>query len=200
MKGVAIPYSDAELDFIESRKTMTRSELTTAFNKHFDRDVSVKNIHALCKRKGWSTGRTGRFVKGQESWNKGIKGYMGANTTSFKKGQKAHNHKPVGSERVCPKDNFVVVKVAEPNQWKHKHVHIYEQIHGVCTKGEVVRFLDGDKRNFSKENLVLITRSENLILNRMNANSYSQELSPALLALARVQAKQGELKKLKRKR
>ena len=33
--------------------------------------------------------KDGRFKKGQVPWNKGVKGYMGANKTSFKKGDNA---------------------------------------------------------------------------------------------------------------
>ena len=41
----------------------------------------------------------GQFIKGSEPWNKGITGYMGANATSFKKGNLPVQTKPKGHIR-----------------------------------------------------------------------------------------------------
>ena len=61
-KGVDIPYSAAEREFLSANRAMPRRELTAAFNGRFGRSVSVNNISAMCKRNGWTTGRSGRFA------------------------------------------------------------------------------------------------------------------------------------------
>lgn len=58
MKGRPIPYSDAELAFIEARAAMPRRQIHAAFVAAFGRgDVRVDDIKALCTRQGWTTGR-----------------------------------------------------------------------------------------------------------------------------------------------
>lgn len=65
-----IKYSDAELAWIESNCQRPRAEAHAEFVDRFGRhDVVLANFTALCKRKGWLTGRSGRFDKGVISWN-----------------------------------------------------------------------------------------------------------------------------------
>lgn len=88
MKGHYIPYSVEEMTWLEANRLMVISDYARAFNEAFGRDVAAKNLHALRKRKGWSTGRTGCFAKGQTPHNKGkphpARGRAGE--TQFKKG------------------------------------------------------------------------------------------------------------------
>lgn len=58
MRGSRIPYSDAELRFIESNRAMPRHALHAAFVRAFNRgDVIVDHIKSLCTRCGWTTSR-----------------------------------------------------------------------------------------------------------------------------------------------
>ena len=84
----------------------------------------------------------------------------------FKKGNIPHNLKPVGSERKNIKDGYVYVKIAQPDVWKLKHVFIWEKENGPVPKGCQIVFLDQNPDNLVLENLSLITKKENLILNR----------------------------------
>jgi len=53
----AIPYSDAELSWIENNQVgISRKELATKFNAKFKRELSGDNLGALCKRKKWANG------------------------------------------------------------------------------------------------------------------------------------------------
>lgn len=55
MKGARIPYSVAELAFIEARQTQRRAEIRAAFAQEFGRtDVTADHIKSLCTRKGWT--------------------------------------------------------------------------------------------------------------------------------------------------
>lgn len=72
MNGRRIPYSRAELRFVERRKDMFRKELHAAFVARFGRaDVSVDNLKQLCQRNGWFTPpRKGRTKGRARSYSK----------------------------------------------------------------------------------------------------------------------------------
>lgn len=166
MKGRAITYSDAELAWIEAHRTDLRADAHAAFVTQFGRpDVSLTNYHALCKRKGWHTGRTGQFSKGNVSHNKGKKGQYapGSEKGWFKKGVLPHNHRGAGHERIDTKDGYVIMIVDETNPWTgaatrpvHKHRYLWEQQNGPIPDGHVLKCLDGDKTNTDPSNWELI--------------------------------------------
>ncbi len=106
--------------------------------------------------------RAGRWQKGQEAFNKGLKGLRvpGCEKTWFKKGNRPHNCYPVGTTR-CINRGYTEIKVAEPNKWEFLHRHIWEQAHGPLQPGEIVVFRDGDKTNCKLDNLQKITRGIN---------------------------------------
>lgn len=136
----------------------------------------------------------GQFKKGSVPWNKGLKGYMGANRTSFKKGNTPPQHRQVGSERVS-KDGYTYVKVAEPSLWKLKHRYIYEQHHGEIDKNVIISFADGDKQNFNIDNLILMTRSENVQMNQDKRYSENADITKTNLTVVKIKNKVKELMK-----
>lgn len=178
----AIAYSNDELAWVEANQAgISRQALTQSFNAKFDRSISQQNITGLCKRNKWANGRDTRRKKGCVSWNKGVTGYMGANKTSFKKGVMPHNHKPVGHERIT-KDGYIMVKVAEPKKFRPKQIITWEKVHGKLPKGYNLRFLDNDRANCDIDNLMLIPRSVNAVVNSTNpANTKNKDLNKAIL-------------------
>jgi hypothetical protein len=110
-------------------------------------------------------GKEYRFKKGMNTWNKGIKGYMGPNSTSFKKGLIPKNVLPVGSERI-DKDGYTLVKILEPNVWELKHRIVWKERFGEIPDKHAVIFINGDKSNFDISNLVLVHRRQLLYFNR----------------------------------
>jgi hypothetical protein len=107
-----------------------------------------------------------QFKKGQAAWNKGMKGLqIGGVHTQFSKGSKPHNWVEDGSERI-DKDGYAMIKVN--GKFILKHRHIYEQHFGKIPKGLVVRFKDGNKENFSLDNLEKITRGEHQLRNSVH--------------------------------
>lgn len=192
------PYTKRQLNWLRKHYlSMSAKELTAAFNAKYGQARTDDAIKGLLFREGIRSGRTGRFEKGEAVWNKGKKGYMGANATSFKKGNLPHNHQPLWTERIS-KDGYIEMSVPErnpytgfPTRYKHKHVWIWEQAHGKKPKGTAVIFKDGNSRNFDLENLILVTRAELLAMNLHDYKNQPEELKPSLLALARVEAKAG---------
>jgi len=194
-------YTIEEARFIEQAyKSMTEVEIVAAMNQRFKPQRQQKQIRAFIRNHKLLSGRTGRFERGTVSWNKGRTKYMGANATSFKKGSVPANRKPLGSERICKKDGFILIKVAETNpytgfstRYKHKHVHVWEQENGPAPDGKVVSFIDGDKTNCDISNLELISRAELLYINRNKASDLPPQLKPTLRAVAKVAVKMHEL-------
>ena len=196
-------YSKKQLKFLRNKyRVLSRRELMRVFNAKFNMKKILAQITSSLKNHHMLSGRTGRFEKGQNPWNNGIKGYMGANATSFKKGNKPANRKPLGSERIDSKDGFILVKIKEhdpytgfPTRYKFKHVYIWEKKYGPVPDGFVVAFRDSDRINCKLKNLMLISRAELLALNQHNYRETPDELKPSVLALAKLEAKAGIMQK-----
>jgi hypothetical protein len=112
----------------------------------------------------------GTFELGHTSWNKGTKGLTSANVTSFKKGSRPKNHKPVGTIETRKRYNrntppIVWIKVAEPNKWEMLKRHTWAKWFGPIPEGMLVTHIDGDTTNCRPDNLVLITRAQNATRN-----------------------------------
>ncbi|MEX3008989.1 HNH endonuclease signature motif containing protein [Hoeflea sp. TYP-13] len=199
MKGRWIQYTDDELEFIEQTSTLPRRQAYAAFREKFDRtDVSLNNYKALCKRKGWLTGRTGQFVKGGVPANKGKKMPYNANRarTQFKKGGMPHNTKFAGHERIT-RDGYVEISVEETNphtgfgrRYVQKHRWLWEKENGPVPAGHCLKSVDGDKTNTDPSNWICIPRA---LLPRL-AGRWTQgydeapaELKPVILATAKLE-------------
>lgn len=204
MKGRFILYSDEELAWLSDNRTMPISEYIAAFRAQFARsDVSAANLHALRKRKGWRTGRTGFFAKGVAPPNKGIKCPEGvggrhpnARKTQFRKGNLPHNTKFLGHERVS-RDGYVEISIDRVNPhtgfdrcYVLKHRWLWEEKHGPVPEGHALKCLTGDTTNCDPSNWTPVPRS---ILPRLNGGPHKHhvayddapaELRPTILAVA----------------
>lgn len=182
------PYTRIQLEFISDNKTLPRAELAAAFNRKFRTNRAADAIKRICLKKGWLTGRTGRFEKGNVSATKGMKGFKGANVTSFKKGNRPHNSLPVGTE-IIDSDGYIKIKLAEPNTWKFKHRRIWEAEHGEIPNGMTVILKDSDRLNCTPENLELVSRQELLYLNQHGYKELPEELKSSMMAVATLECK-----------
>jgi hypothetical protein len=160
-------FTEEQVQFvIEHGSSVGTLELTQMFNDHFKVNNKVTSIQNLKGRLGIkSPVNSGCFKKGITPWNKGLKGYIGANKTSFKKGTIPPNYKPIGTERFA-KDGYIEVKVKDPNVWELKHRYIYKKHHGEIPNGYNVIFADKNISNFDIDNLILVSKAEMLILNK----------------------------------
>jgi len=112
----------------------------------------------------------------KESWNKGTKGVMKANSGTFKKGNLPHNTRNAGEESF-DKDNHILVKIGHKH-WVKKHFLLWEQEIGKIPKGMVLRFKNGNPHDIRIENLELITKAENM--RRNTVHQYPTELKQTI--------------------
>jgi len=196
-------YTREQADFIGATyPLMPLAELTKAFNIKFGTEMSESSLRAFTRNHKIRSGRTGQFDKGHVPFNAGTKGVMKPNSGSFKKGDVPGNIRPLGSERICSKDGYVLVKIAQENphtghktRFHLKHIVEWEKENGPLPEGMILRFLDGDKINTDPSNLVPVNRAEHLRLTNMGFNELPAEVKPVALTLARVEAKTFQLKK-----
>lgn len=171
--------------FLKANRTMTRKDLTAAFNEKFNRSLSVANVAGMCKRNKWHTGRDGRFPKGHVPFAKGTKGVAKPNSGSFKRGHRPKNAVPVGTRVIA--SGWVKVKVAEPDVWRNESRLVWERHHGEpVPAGMVLLHLDGDFTNNSVENLTLASRAELSAVNQKGFRQMPQEVRPSILAMAKI--------------
>ena len=193
-------YTDEMIEFLkEVTPQKTYKEITELFNRRFNLDVTAEKIKSLLSRKKICTGTRGcLYKKGKVPWNKGKKGYMGANKTSFKKGHKPKNWRTVGSERIDT-ESYTLIKIAEPKKWALKHRIIWEEFNKKkVPRGSVIIFADGDKTNFNIENLICVSRKELRVLNKCSLIKNDLELTKTGLNVAKIRIKLAELMKEKK--
>jgi HNH endonuclease len=107
-----------------------------------------------------------RFKKGSVPHNKGLRrpGWFRGRMreTWFKKGQRPHTWKPLGSFRLC--DGYLQEKVTDtgypPRDWRPVHVLLWKRSGRRVPRGHVIAFRDGDRTHIALENLVCIPRGE----------------------------------------
>lgn len=208
MKGRRILYSAREIAWLEANRGMVISDYHRAFTAAFDRaDVTAGHLHALRKRRGWKTGRTGQFEKGGEPANKGKRcapgkggNHPNARRTQFKSGGVPHTYRGAGHERIDGKDGYVVMIIDEQNPWTGaptrpvlKHRYLWEQANGPLPDGYCLKCLDGDKANTDLSNWEAIPRA---MLPRLNGGRHKtrvaydeapDELKPAVMAVAKLE-------------
>lgn len=189
-------YSQEHANFIANGyKTMNINDLTKAFNSNFGLNKTSKQLKSYISRMGFKSGRTGRFHKGNIPWNRCLNSLLQNNDKeNFKVFLNSHI-KPIGFERV-DKSGYVLVKVHERNpytgcstRFKFKHVLIWEKNKGPVPEGMVVFFKNGNSRDFSIDNLTLVSRSELLALNQYGYKNSPDDLKPTIIILSKLKSK-----------
>lgn len=206
MKQIHYKYTNEQIEYLISIVPgHSYREIADMFYKRFQVTLTTTQINSFVGNRKLNTGRTGRFEKGHVPANKGKKGIGGWEPTQFKKGHKPHNYHPVGSERVRTAhagryhsysgDDYIDIKIADPNVWKGKHILIWEAHHGPVPKGHAVIFGDGDNRNFDINNLILVSRKQLAVLNKNKLIQNDADLTRTAVVLADLYSKISERKK-----
>ena len=182
-------YADSNIHELMQMLNKTASSIyNQAYLYNLKKSAEYEEKRRLFDIENIRKNTTKRFQKGQTPWNKGIKGSIPNNATSFKKGQLPHNTRNEGETRL-DKEGYVLVKVAH-KKWIRKHRLIWEQAHGEIPKGYVIRIKDGNKQNYSLDNMQLITQAENMRLNAMQR--FPTELKQAIRLLKKLKKKINE--------
>ena len=117
--------------------------------------------------------KTGSFVKGMTPWNKGKRGYMGANRTSFTREKILAKAFPVGKGRHTSKGNVCMTdeRVAKPDPRFADKIYMFRKRMSTARyvmmkaghplkRDEVVWHRDHNPDNNEISNLEVITRAE----------------------------------------
>lgn len=151
--------------------TTKNKELAEMFNVSVNfvarkaRDLGVKKCPLFISNQQKNNNK-GQFKKGLIPHNKGqklsddIKQKL--QKTMFKKGNKPHHTKQIGDE-IIDRDGYTLVKVSDSKikkeRWRPKHHIVFGE---PIPKDMILIFIDGNKQNFDKSNLKLITKAENM--------------------------------------
>lgn len=183
-------YTDEERQFFaEYVPGHSYKEIQKEFITRFGWEITISQVNSYIGNHKLNTGRTGYFPKGHVPENKGKKMspeiYEKCKGTMFKKGNIPSNHRPVGSERIN-RDGYIEIKIAEPNKWMLKHRFIWQQVNGAIPNGHILIFRDNDKSNIALENLMLITRNENAVINHMGLSETLGETKELAVTYAKL--------------
>lgn len=181
----------------------TAREIAGMVSEHFGIAFSVSQCRIYKQNHGIGSGLDSRFRKGHEPHNKGKKMprevYEKVRPTMFRKGNVPANHKGVGAHTVSG-EGYLLRKVQEHGaqweRWKPVHRLVWEEHNGPVPEGKILIFLDGDKGNCDIGNLALVSRAENLELNRSRLRPPDADLAKAGVAIAKLKvAASGKMKK-----
>ncbi len=188
-------YPQEFLDFVTKEAPgRSNKELHELVCRQFGPDlITFGHLKAFKKNHKISSGLDGRFVKGQESFNKGKtwddfmpkESQKRSRATTFKKGNRPHNHLQIGSV-IHTTDGYLIRKIGEPNVWEFVHRATWEERNGPVPDGQMVSFKDGDKDNCSIDDLMLISLAENAMMNTRGLRFDRAEATEVGLTIAKM--------------
>jgi hypothetical protein len=172
--------TESELVFLRNMDHgKTSREAISEFNAVFNRGLSDEQFHYIRKKY-----KIAPFKR--SALNKGL--------FAAPAGRRAI---PAGVEK-SGRGGFTLVKVsARGKHWALKHRLIWEAAYGKAPAGHKIVFADGDKSNFSLDNLVLVSWQEHLALCRggLHTGGGDPALFRTALNTARLRIKISALKK-----
>ena len=140
--------------------------------------------------------KSGRFQKGNVSFNKGRKqseymtpeGILKGMEFRFKKGNISFNAKVNGelSDRVDSSGyayRYIRISAAK---WELYHRVVWQEANGTIPIDSIISFKDGNRLNCELENLELITKRDNVIRNRAGFLILPTELQTTKLLLTKI--------------
>ena len=197
--GFSILYPPEIQSFLSNHVAgRTIKELTEYTNRTFSTSYSETQIKGYKNNHSLRSGLSFQFSKGHVPPNKGKRGYHapGSEKGWFHKGNAPHNLAPIGTE-VIRSDGYLWVKIAEPNKWKQKHRLLWEEAKGKIPRGFYLIFADGNRRNVSLDNLLLVSQAQMLVLNKFSLIQPERSLTETGIMIADIHMKMHQRKKSK---
>lgn len=164
-------WKKAEIDFIEKCINNGYSLLETSkiMSKEYKEEYTRAQISSVVRR------------------------YVKTGLRPKYEGYKKWNMKPIGTERKAT-HGYINVKIDE-DTWELKHRFKYKEYHGEIPKDTVIIFANGDKTDFSKENLIAVSRRKLSVLNEHKLIKKDVEVTKTGIILADIIIKMRELEK-----
>ena len=200
-------WTNEEKEYLkELSDKCTTSETAKIMSDKFNYKFTREQIKATKYRLGMRS-NSGIVVgiKGRPPFNKGMKqsefmneySIENSKKTRFKKGHEGYGGKKIGSEKK-DKDGYTLIKVDKRN-WELKHRYMWKREYGEIPENSVITFADKNRSNVSLDNLLMITRSEMLVMNTKKLFFENKELTKTGVAMANLYLKMSECnKKLKK--
>lgn len=186
------------VDYIyQNHKGIGPKGMTQLLNEQFAADYTRSQVAAFYKNHRLDSGLTGRFEKGHEPVNKGMKGicYPGCEKGHFKRGHDPHNKTPIGTVRKKT-DGYLWKKIGEGcREWKQLHIIIWEEAGRSIPESHHLIFKDGNKQNCTLENLMLVSRAENAIMNKCGLRFSTPEHTETGNIIAKIKIAQKNRRK-----
>lgn len=91
-------------------------------------------------------------------------------------------------------DGYIEVKVADPDKWELEHRVAWETVNGKIPKGYMVIHRDNNKANNSIDNLLLVKRSTNAVLNHTGLYRYDGRFKETAVRIAELKEASVEAK------
>jgi len=182
-------YAD---NFTEDVAKALNRTVSGVYGKAYSLDIKKSKLHhervmAKTSVKLKENAKLHRYAKGHEPANKGKKvsasTYNKCAPTMFKKGNKPHNYKPVGSERVT-KDGYLERKVANPKTWRAVHVLVWEEANGPVPAKHKIVFKDNNQLNNELSNLECLSYAD--VMRRNSIVRYPADLRFAMKTLKKL--------------
>lgn len=160
-------YTDKQVEFlIANYKGISTKKLTELVNIEFNSNFTERQILNFKNRRKLKSG--------------------------FNRNNWSPSHKPVGSETTIA-DGYIKVKIAEPNQWEHKHRLVWERANGQIPEKHSVIFLDGNQKNCVLENLALVDANTHGYMFKSGYYTTNRELTESGIAVSKLERKIREL-------
>lgn len=208
-------YPQGMYEFIRDNSWgVSSAEMARMVNEKFGTDFSKDQMKCFRQRHGIKSGVTGWYQKGHAPGNKGkkLEEYITdperlkeikekVSRTQFKAGHSPKNEMPLGTVTTTT-DGYVIRKISMEgktpgDRWEFVHRAVWEEHHGKIPDGMMVAFRDNNKLNCDIDNLMLITKSENVTLTRKGYRSSNPEVTDAGLAVIRLKAAARKRRKAK---
>ena len=204
-------YPQGMYEFIRDNSwNVSSKEMAEMVNERFGTNWTPTGMKQFRQRHGIKSGCTGWYQKGRAPGTKGKtieeichhdpEKLARVRETQFEKGHRPANELPVGSIAISRDGYKLRKKQMEGTQWERwefLHRAVWEEHHGEIPEGMIVSFRDSNKLNCDIDNLMLITKGENITLTRLGYRFEDPDLTDAALSLIRLKkaAKESRQKK-----
>lgn len=182
--------NDKEMAFIDKNyKGVSCVKMAQLLYENLGTKVNKSTVNDYYLKKGYKSGLTGKFNKNFEGMSEDKINRI--KSTQFKKGHPPTNHKPIGT--ISRRADYNYIKVSE-NNWELLYNVVWEQHHGPKPKGTVIMHIDGNRHNDDINNLILVNKDEELLINQTKLTD-NAALNKVIINNSRLQRKIMNIKK-----